>query len=74
MARRLGADHVVDASDGRRAQGRSAELTEGWGADYTIEAVGRPETLAAGLLAAAPGGTVSVGGGVPRAVSIPIPA
>lgn len=71
-ARRLGADHVVDASvvDARKI---IRELTDGWGADYTIEAVGRPETLAAGLLAAAPGGTVSVVGVFPDAVSIPIP-
>ena len=72
VARRLGADQVIDAAttDARKA---IRGLTEGWGADYTVEAVGRPETLTAGLLAAAPGGTVSVVGVFPEPVLVPIP-
>lgn len=61
MAGRLGADVLVDASQ-EDARTRIKEITEGWGADYVIEAVGRQETLGNAVAVAAPGGSVSVVG------------
>jgi alcohol dehydrogenase len=72
MASRLGADVVLDASaaDVRRA---IKEITEGWGAEYVIEAVGRQETLGNALAVAAPGGSVSVVGVFQKPVSVNAP-
>lgn len=72
MAVRLGADRVVDASteDARAVVG---EVTDGWGADYVVEAVGRQETLNDAVAMAAPGGCVSVVGVFQRPVSVNAP-
>lgn len=69
VATRLGADRVVNPS---REEVRDVvrELTGGWGADFVVEAVGSPETLAAGVRVAAPGGTVSVVGLFQRPVEL----
>lgn len=59
LALRLGATHTVDAS----AQDPSAairELTQGRGADYAFEAVGRKQTIEAALAAVRRGGTCVV--------------
>jgi alcohol dehydrogenase len=61
LAARLGADVLVDASQ-EDVRTRIREVTEGWGADYVIEAVGRKETLGNAVAVAAPGGAVSVVG------------
>jgi len=60
-ARDLGADVTVDAAieDVREA---IRELTDGWGADYVVEAVGKEETLRNAVSVAAAGGVVSVVG------------
>jgi alcohol dehydrogenase len=72
MASRLGADLVVDAG---RDDIREVikETTEGWGADYVIEAVGKQESLANAVAIAAPGGMVSVVGAFQQPTSINAP-
>ena len=58
MARKLGADHVIDF----RAQDPVAgirDLTEGRGVDAAIEALGTQATFAAALKVLRPGGTLS---------------
>lgn len=71
MAKRLGADHVINATQTDPAAA-IMKMTGDWGADFVIEAVGVPETLAAGLSVVAPGGTVSVVGLFQGPVEIPI--
>jgi len=58
MARRLGADHVVDfrAQDPVAAIG---DLTDGRGVDAAIEALGTQATFGAALKVLRPGGTLS---------------
>jgi alcohol dehydrogenase len=72
MAARLGADLVIDASvqDVRRI---IKEATDGWGADYVVEAVGRQETLNNAIAVSAPGGVVSVVGVFQQPASINAP-
>jgi alcohol dehydrogenase len=72
LATRLGADVVVDAS-AEDVRTRIKELTEGWGADYVVEAVGLQETLGNAVAVAAPGGSVSVVGAFQQPVSINAP-
>lgn len=72
MAARLGAECVVDASS-EDVRAAVKEATEGWGADYVIEAVGRQETLGDAVAVAAPGGCVSVVGVFQRPVSVNAP-
>lgn len=72
MAGRLGADLVIDASkeDVRKLV---KEATDGWGADYVVEAVGKQETLNSAVAVSAPGGVVSVVGVFQQPVSINAP-
>lgn len=72
VAARLGADAVVDAS---REDVRISvkEITEGWGADYVVEAVGSQEALANAVAVAAPGGIVSVVGVFQQPVTVNAP-
>ncbi|WP_067430004.1 zinc-binding dehydrogenase [Nocardioides jensenii] len=56
-AKRLGADIVLDASDG--VSEVVASLTEGLGADVVMEAVGRPETFELCARLVRPGGHVA---------------
>jgi alcohol dehydrogenase len=72
MARRLGADVVIDPSS-EDVRVRIRELTEGWGADYVIEAVGKQETLNNAVAVAAPGAAVSVVGVFQQPVSVNAP-
>jgi alcohol dehydrogenase len=72
MASRLGADIVIDAAS-EDVRARIREITEGWGAEYAIEAVGRQETLGNALAVAAPGGVVSVVGVFQKPVPINAP-
>lgn len=71
-ASRLGADVVVDSS---REDVRAVikEITEGWGAEYIIEAVGRQESLSNAVAVASPGGAVSVVGVFQEPVTINAP-
>jgi alcohol dehydrogenase len=72
MATRLGADALVDAST-EDVRAAIKGLTEGWGAEYVIEAVGRQETLGNAVAVAAPGGNVSVVGVFQQPVTINAP-
>ncbi|AWM85565.1 NAD(P)-dependent alcohol dehydrogenase [Microvirga sp. 17 mud 1-3] len=58
MARRMGADHVVDFTKGDPAE-EIRNLTDGRGVDVSIEALGRQETFEAALRVLRPGGTLS---------------
>jgi len=71
LAARLGADRTVNPT---REDPKTAirDVTDGWGADLVVEAVGRPETLGTAMAAVAPGGTVSVVGLFQEAVPLPI--
>jgi alcohol dehydrogenase len=72
MAAQLGADILVNASkdDVRKIV---KEITDGWGADYVVEAVGREETLRNAVAVAAPGGAVSVVGVFQQPVALNAP-
>ena len=72
MAGRLGADLVIDASteDVRKLV---KEATDGWGADYVVEAVGKQETLANAVAVAAPGAAISVVGVFQQPVPVNAP-
>lgn len=72
MALQLGADAVVDAS-GEDVRSVVKTLTDGWGADYVVEAVGRQETLNDAVAIAAPGGVVAVAGIFQKPVSVNAP-
>jgi len=72
MAVRLGADHVIDASGGD-VRAVIKGFTEGWGADYVVEAVGLQETLNNAVAVAAPGGGVSAVGVFQQPVSVNAP-
>ncbi len=48
------------------------ELTEGWGADVTIEATGIPTVWETAIATVRPGGTVNLFGGCPRDTTITI--
>jgi len=58
MARRMGADHVVDFTKGDPVE-EIRNLTDGRGVDVSIEALGRQETFEAALRVLRPGGTLS---------------
>ena len=73
MARRLGADHVVDfkAEDPVDAVMR---LTDGRGVDVAIEALGTQATFEAALRVLRPGGTLSSLGVYSTDIKIPLDA
>jgi threonine dehydrogenase-like Zn-dependent dehydrogenase len=58
MARRMGADHVVDFKQADVVS-EIMRLTDGRGVDVAIEALGRQETFEWGLRVVRPGGTLS---------------
>lgn len=73
MARQFGATHLVNA---RQSDPIAAirDLTGGAGADYAIEAIGKPETVKQAFLSIRKGGkAIAIGIGAPSA-EIPIPA
>ena len=73
MARRLGADHLVDY---RKTDPVEAilELTGGQGADVTIEALGTQQTFESCLRALRPGGTLSSLGVYSGKLNLPVDA
>jgi threonine dehydrogenase-like Zn-dependent dehydrogenase len=73
IARRMGADHVVDFTKGD-AVGEIMRLTDGRGVDVSIEALGRQETFEAALRVLRPGGTLSSLGVYSSDLRIPIDA
>jgi S-(hydroxymethyl)glutathione dehydrogenase/alcohol dehydrogenase len=73
MARQFGATHTINARS-EDPVARIRELTSGAGADYAVEAIGRPETVKQAFLAIRKGGkAIAIGIGAPSA-EIPIPA
>ncbi|APW37290.1 alcohol dehydrogenase [Rhodoferax koreense] len=73
MARRMGADHVVDS--GRLdAVAEIMRLTEGRGVDVAIEALGTQSTFEAALRVLRPGGTLSSLGVYSADLTIPVGA
>lgn len=73
MARRLGADDVVDFSAGDPVDAILA-LTDGRGVDVSIEALGRQATFEAALRVLRPGGTLSSLGVYSSDLTIPLGA
>jgi threonine dehydrogenase-like Zn-dependent dehydrogenase len=73
MARRMGADHVVDFSAGDPVAA-IMELTEGRGVDVAIEALGTQSTFQSALSVLRPGGTLSSLGVYSTDLTIPLGA
>lgn len=73
VARRLGADHVVDFKAGDPVEQIMA-LTDGRGVDVAIEALGTQSTFTSSLRVLRPGGTLSSLGVYSRDLTIPLDA
>lgn len=71
IARRMGADHVVDFTKVDAAE-EIMRLTDGRGVDVAIEALGRQETFEAALRVLRPGGTLSSLGVYSSDLKIPL--
>jgi len=73
MARRMGADHVVDFKK-TDVVSEVMRLTDGRGVDVAVEALGRQETFEWGLRVLRPGGTLSSLGVYSADLRIPLDA
>ena len=73
MARRLGADHVIDYSE-RDPVEEILRLTDGMGVDVAIEALGTQQTFESCLRALRPGGTLSSLGVYSGKLTMPVDA
>jgi alcohol dehydrogenase len=73
MARRMGADHVVDFTRADPVE-EIRRLTDGRGVDVSIEAFGRQQTFEASLRVLRPGGTLSSLGVYSSDLKIPLDA
>ncbi len=73
MSRKLGADHVVDGSQGDVVE-QIMQLTQGRGVDVAIEALGTQKTFEAALRVLRPGGTLSSLGVYSSDLTIPLDA
>jgi threonine dehydrogenase-like Zn-dependent dehydrogenase len=73
MARRLGADHVIDFRKADPVQ-EIKRLTNGRGVDVAIEALGTQSTFEAALRSLRPGGTLSSLGVYSKPLTIPLDA
>lgn len=71
MSRRMGADHVIDASKGDPVE-EIMRLTGGRGVDVAIEALGTQATFEAALRVLRPGGTLSSLGVYSQDLTIPL--
>ena len=71
MARSLGADAIIDSSR-ESLPARVQQLTLTRGVDVALEAVGRPETVAAAIDCTRKGGTVALVGNISPEVTIPL--
>lgn len=72
LARRMGADVVVDPREGNLA-GTVREVTDGIGADVVFEVVGHPQTIAQAVECAGPGATVVIVGVTDAAAQLAFP-
>ena len=73
MARRMGADHIIDAGQGDPIE-QIMRLTDGRGVDVAIEALGTQQTFEACLRVLRPGGTLSSLGVYSTDLNIPLDA
>jgi threonine dehydrogenase-like Zn-dependent dehydrogenase len=73
VARKMGADHVIDFHDADPVT-RIMELTDGRGVDAAIEALGTQQTFEAALRVLRPGGTLSSLGVYSTDIRIPLDA
>jgi L-iditol 2-dehydrogenase len=73
LARRLGADSVLDARDPDIVQ-RVAQATDGRGADVVFEAVGLGESVKTAVAVVRRGGTVTLVGNAQPTVEMPLQA
>ncbi len=73
MARRIGADHVIDASRSDPVE-EIMRLTDGRGVDVAIEALGTQATFEAALRVLRPGGTLSSLGVYSKDLTLPLGA
>jgi len=71
MAKNLGADHIIDASQENPVEG-IMNLTKGQGANFVIEAVGSPKTFGDSLFSLAREGSLSIIGVFQQSVKLPI--
>jgi L-iditol 2-dehydrogenase len=71
LAAELGADHIIQAS-GAPLLEEIMRLTNGRGVDVVLEAVGRDETISAGIDCVRKGGTVTLVGNISPQVSLPL--
>ena len=69
LAKANGADHLVSGKEGN-IHDQIGQLTQGYGADKVIEAVGKIETWQEALSLVRPGGTVNFFGGAPKGSKI----
>ncbi|MFV0383109.1 NAD(P)-dependent alcohol dehydrogenase [Paracoccus sp. (in: a-proteobacteria)] len=74
MARRMGADEVVDITASNDPVGAIMELTDGRGVDVSIEALGLQTTFESALRVLRPGGTLSSLGVYSTDLRIPLDA
>jgi L-iditol 2-dehydrogenase len=73
LARTIGADETINAAKGDTAE-MTRNLTDGYGADVVIEAIGLPATWEQALKMVRKGGTVLEFGGCPPGTNITISA
>jgi alcohol dehydrogenase len=73
IASKMGADHVIDASQGDPVE-QIMQLTRGRGVDVAIEALGTQQTFEAALRVLRPGGTLSSLGVYSTDLTIPLGA
>jgi L-iditol 2-dehydrogenase len=71
LAAELGADHVLELSGAPLIE-EVLRLTEGRGVDVVLEAVGREETIAAGIDCVRKGGTVTLVGNISPQIILPL--
>lgn len=73
LAEKLGADVIIDAAGTEDVRKAVRQHTDGWGADYVVEAVGKEESLENAIRVAAPGSVVSVVGAFQHPIQINAP-
>ena len=71
LARELGADQVIHGSGAALVE-EMLRLTEGRGVDLVLEAVGREETISAGIDCVRKGGTVTLVGNISPQIALPL--
>jgi alcohol dehydrogenase len=73
LAEKLGADVIIDAAATEDVRKAVRQHTDGWGADYVVEAVGKEESLENAVRVAAAGGVISVVGAFQHPIQINAP-